>query len=66
MIPPKLAESRLRGEDRIAVIIEIFGLIRPDLRNQNLELCSEVINAIADGGCPSEKTIADLDERIGG
>ena len=66
MMPAKLAESKLRGEDRIAVIIEILELIRPDLRNQNLELCSRVINLIGDGGCPGEEIIGELDEWIGG
>ena len=65
MLPAKLAESRLRGYDRIATVIGILDLIRPDLRSQKLELCSRVIDTIAHGKCPNEETLTELDEWAG-
>ncbi|CAD6569886.1 MAG: hypothetical protein ASARMPRED_003302 [Alectoria sarmentosa] len=65
MLPAKLAESRLRGDDRIATVIGILDLIRPDLRSQKLELCSRVIDTIAGGKCPNEETLTELDDWAG-
>ena len=61
MIPATLAETRLRGGDRIAMIIDILDLMRPDLRNQRLELYSKVLDMISDGNDPDGETLAELD-----
>ncbi len=64
MIPAKLAETKLRVGNRIAIIIEILDSIRPDLRNQKLELYSKVIDTIGDGNDPDGETLAELDSWI--
>ncbi|KAL9063591.1 MAG: hypothetical protein Q9161_009384 [Pseudevernia consocians] len=66
MKPAKLTESRLRGGDRLATIIEILDSMRPDLCSQKLKLCPEVIATTADGGCPDEETMTKLDDGIRG
>ncbi len=48
IVPANLADSKPRGEDRTATMIEVLELLRPDLQMQNLDLCFLVVDAIAD------------------
>ncbi len=64
MIPATLAETKLRAGDRVAIAIELLDIIRPDLRNQKLELYSKVIDTIGDGNDPDKETLAELDSWI--
>ncbi len=47
-----------------ATIIEVLELVCPDLHLRQLELCSKVINMIADGKQPDDGTLAELDVSI--
>ncbi len=64
MIPAKLADSQLRGEDRIATIIEVLELVCPHLHLRQLELYSRVIDTIADSKQPDGETLTELDASI--